>query len=173
MEVKKIYFDMDGVLADFARGVREMCNREYIPQGEIRSDEEEGLMWEAIRKVDHFYARLEPLPGAIGMLEEVCRVYGDRCEILTGVPKESRGIRDAGKDKIAWMRRMFPEEIPVNIVMRREKKNYCKGAGSILIDDLEKTVLEWREKGGIAVLHLDADSTLAALKEMGLLAADR
>ncbi len=25
MEAEKIYFDMDGVLADFERGVRELC----------------------------------------------------------------------------------------------------------------------------------------------------
>ena len=27
MEVEKIYFDMDGVLADFERGVKEICGR--------------------------------------------------------------------------------------------------------------------------------------------------
>lgn len=32
MEVKKIYFDMDGVLADFAGGVRELCGMEPVSQ---------------------------------------------------------------------------------------------------------------------------------------------
>ena len=32
MEVKKIYFDMDGVLADFDRGVRELRGVDCISQ---------------------------------------------------------------------------------------------------------------------------------------------
>ena len=32
MEIKKIYFDMDGVLADFDRGVREYLNLELLDQ---------------------------------------------------------------------------------------------------------------------------------------------
>ena len=173
MTVDRIYFDMDGVLADFERGVRELCDMGPAPQDGIRDDATDTLMWEAIRKVDHFYARLEPLPGAIAMLGEVYRACGDRCEILTGIPRPERGIRDAEEDKIEWMRRMFPENIRVNVVMRRQKKNYCGGPGSILIDDLERTILEWRERGGIGILHRSAEDTLAGLKELGVLGSAR
>jgi len=31
MRYEKIYFDMDGVLADFAKGVRELCGMEPSP----------------------------------------------------------------------------------------------------------------------------------------------
>ena len=40
MEVHKIYFDMDGVLADFKRGVRELCGFEAPPQPEDVPEEE-------------------------------------------------------------------------------------------------------------------------------------
>ena len=33
MTAEKIYFDMDGVLADFDRGVRELCGMEAFDQG--------------------------------------------------------------------------------------------------------------------------------------------
>ena len=33
MELKKIYFDMDGVLADFERGVRELAGFNYDGNG--------------------------------------------------------------------------------------------------------------------------------------------
>ena len=41
MKVKKIYFDMDGVLADFERGVREICCLEPIPQDAKNNDSQD------------------------------------------------------------------------------------------------------------------------------------
>ena len=46
----KVYFDMDGVLADFDRGVRELCCME--PSDLNNPDEaHDSLMWEKIREV--------------------------------------------------------------------------------------------------------------------------
>ena len=64
-------------------------------------------MWDAIRKIDHFYDKLELMPGAKEMFGRIWDRYGERCEILTGIPKPERGILTAGEDKIRWMRRMI------------------------------------------------------------------
>ena len=50
-----IYFDMDGVLADFDRGVAELCDMRRLQPGEVRTDEEDARMWEKIREAGHFY----------------------------------------------------------------------------------------------------------------------
>ena len=42
--IEKIYFDMDGVLADFDRGVEELCGVPCPEQGKSRSQEEDDLM---------------------------------------------------------------------------------------------------------------------------------
>ena len=89
--IKKIYFDMDGVLADFDGGVTKLCGLRPIKQGEHRSKEEDDLMWGKIREVDHFYDKLEPMPGAVELFLELYEKYGDKCEILTGIPKQKRG----------------------------------------------------------------------------------
>ena len=102
-----IYLDMDGVLADFNRGVREFCNMEAPDQNEKHDPKLDDIMWERIRKTDHFYDRLELLPGSKKMFDEIYAKYKSRCEILTGVPKPKRNIPTAGDDKISWMKRLF------------------------------------------------------------------
>lgn len=125
--IERIYFDMDGVLADFDRGVRELCNISPLTQGENHSEERDDRMWKKIREVDHFYDRLEPMEGALKMFRIIYQKYGDRCEILTGIPKPKRGIVGAGEDKTLWVHRLLSEKMTVNIVYREEKKNFCTG----------------------------------------------
>ena len=166
--VEKIYFDMDGVLADFERGFRELCGFEPIKQG-ARDPKKEDLMWESARLVGHFYDKLMPMSGALDMFQKIYEKYGDKCEILTGIPKPRRGITTAGEDKISWVHRYLSKDIVVHIVFREEKKNYAKGKGFILIDDYEKNIREWTEYGSTGILHISAEATIDELKKMGIL----
>ncbi len=168
MTVTKIYFDMDGVLADFNRGVKELCNIEPVDQ-ETATSAEKSVLWKAVRQIDHFYGRLELIPGAEEMFRRVYAVYGDRCEILSGIPRPFKGVMDAGEDKIAWIGRIFGPEVKVNIVYKEEKKNYCNGPGDVLIDDYLTTIREWRRLGGTGILHRNAADTLEELRKMGIL----
>ena len=163
----RVFFDMDGVLADFNRGVKELCGMEAPPQN--GSKEENEIMWRKIRKVGHFYDRLELMPGAKDMFDQVYGKLKERCEILTGIPRPERGIDTAGVDKTSWVRRLLSEDIEMNIVARREKKEYCYGRNCILIDDLEKNIREWEERGGTGILHKSAKKTLAELKRLKVL----
>ena len=169
MEVKKIYFDMDGVLADFEKGIRELCHMEPQSQNGKRSKKIDDLMWEAIRNVDRFYDRLDLMPGAKEMFDTVYEKYGGRCEILTGIPREERGLATAKDDKINWTHRLLSENVKINAVCRKDKINFCTGAETILIDDREKTIIEWRENGGIAVLHTTPEETIRELERLGVL----
>lgn len=167
MEIKKIYFDMDGVLADFDRGVIELCGLEPISQG-ISGPREE-LMWGRIRDVGHFYDKLEIMPQAKDMFDKLYGKYGDICEILTGIPQPKRGIVGAGKDKIKWVRRLISKDIKVNIVLRENKPQFCTGKDCILIDDYKKNIREWEAAGGTGILNKSAEETMVVLKEMGIL----
>lgn len=168
MEVKKIYFDMDGVLADFDRGVIELCGMKPLDQAN-RTPEEDNALWEKIREVGHFYDKLEMMPGAKELFDAVYGKYGNRCEILTGIPKPKRGIVTAGEDKKNWAYRLLSQDVVINIVFREQKPEYCSGKDCFLIDDLKKNILSWEEIGGSGILHTDAEATIAEMKERGIL----
>jgi len=165
MKITKIYFDMDGVLADFDRGIRELCNIEPLDQAH-KTEVDDDKMWAAIKNVGHFYDNLEIMPGAKHMYNVIYNRYPGSCEILSGIPKSRRGIETAGEDKEKWAHRLIDRNINVNIVYREEKKNYVTGRDCILIDDLEKNIKEWETCGGTGILYKSPEETLQRLKEI-------
>ena len=169
MEVEKIYFDMDGVLADFNKSLWEMCHLKAMDQNGESNPEEDARMWEAIRNTDHFYDRLDLIPGAKELFDKIWEKYGDRCEILTGLPRAERGLVTAEEDKRSWTRRLLSEDVKLHAVCRKDKQNYCKGKEYILIDDREKNIREWQEKGGTGILFKSAEETLKELKQLEIL----
>lgn len=168
MDVKKIYFDMDGVLANFDRGVVELAKTK--PQDQLRTTQEEDkILWDAIRKVDHFYDKLELMDNAKELFDLVYNKYQDKCEILTGIPKPHKNILNAGVDKISWMHRKLSKDIIVNIVYKEQKKDFCTGPDCILIDDLETNIKSWVEMGGTGILFHNAKDTISELKKINIL----
>ena len=160
--IRKIYFDLDGVLADFDRGIDEIAgfNRDGV---NTNSNVNDDAMWVAIEKVPNFYNKLELMPGAQKLFDTLYKMYGDSVEILTGIPKPKRNIPTAAQDKVDWVHRMLSPNIKVNTVYREEKMNFCTGVDCILIDDLQKNISDWEALGGIGILYTSAESTLEKL----------
>lgn len=144
MEIKKIYFDLDGVLADFWGGLKEMC-------GEVDISKMDNV-WDAVRTIDHYYSKLKPIAGSVDMIHYFIDEYGDKCEILSAIPSVEKNILFAEEDKRAWVVKYISPDIKVNIVLRAEKTTFCKGQGYVLIDDFPKNVDEWENCGGKAIL---------------------
>lgn len=166
MEIRKIYFDLDGVMADFDRGVYELCGMDAFSHEDDKSDD---IMWLRIKEVGHFYDKLELMPGAKELFDDLYAKYGDKCEILSGIPKPRRGITTAGEDKISWVRRMLSKNVKVNIVYKEDKPDYCTGEDCILIDDLPANIRAWEDMGGTGIINSGADDTRQTLVEMGIL----
>ncbi len=166
MTIRKIYFDMDGVLADFSQGVRELCGMEPTPLNGKRDAQYDDLMWTEIAKVEHFYLELKQMPGAKSLFDTVYKGFKDRCEILTAIPNPKRNIVNAERDKIEWVKRNLSERVKVNVVQRTEKPKFCTGEDCVLIDDMQKNIRMWQELGGTGILFIDADQTLATIDDM-------
>ena len=165
----KLYFDMDGVLADFDRGVEELLGLPAIPQGK-QSPAETNRLYDTMREKEaHFYGKLHPVPGAVEFFNEMHERFGKKCGILTGIPRPKRGIAEARADKEAWLKKYLPGDYEVNIVYRIEKPLLCTGKGCILIDDYKSNIVAWEKAGGTGILHTDFDSTRKKLQELGVL----
>ena len=160
------YFDMDGVLADFKRGVKEICGITPPMQDASMTKEDDDAMWEKIREADHFYAKLPLMPRAKELFSYVYSNYGSNCRILTAVPKPKRNIPEAGEDKKQWVHEQLAEDIEINIVLKEEKKNYCEGKHCILIDDYKENIEAWEAMGGTGILFVDAEETLNMVKKV-------
>ena len=169
MKVKKIFFDLDGVMANFEKGVHDLCGMDPFSHEDEPYLGFDDDMWERIRDVGHFYDKLELMPGAKKLFDDLYARYGDRCEILSGIPKPRRGSTTAGEDKINWVRRMLSENVAVNIVYKEDKPDYCTGRDCILIDDLPANIMAWEKMGGTGIINTGAEDTRKILEEMGLL----
>jgi len=152
MEVERIYFDMDDVLVDFTHGVREICGLEIKGEHAVSDD----ILFDGIRKNGHFYQLVKPIIGSLELFSDLRKEYSDKVEVLTAIPKPSRNLPMLGEEKKAWIRKYLGGDVMVNIVYRREKVNFVKNKGSILIDDNEDNIDAWEHAGGTGVLFTDA-----------------
>lgn len=147
---------MDGVLADFDRGVEEILG--------FKQPWEE-YMWDEMKKHPNFYYELKPIEGAIELFCELKEKYGANCQILSAYPKPFRGIDEAYDDKIRWIKKYLGDDIVANLVYREEKIDYCQDSSSVLIDDYDKNINEWNQKGGTGILFINAEQARKSIKE--------
>lgn len=165
MKVDKIYFDLDGVLADFDNGVKSICEIDC----KAKTNEDDDKMWIAIRETSHFYRNLDMIDGMLDLFNLLYEKYQDKVEILTGIPKSKRGIITASEDKIEWCHEFLNSNLKVNIVYKEDKPNYCISENCILIDDTEPNITAWKEVKGIGILFTDALTCKVKLNELGII----
>jgi hypothetical protein len=93
---------------------------------------------------------------------------------LTAHPKPGRGaVSDqAPADKKKWMMKHFKwPASKIFPVLRADKKRFAKdgrdGRPNLLIDDYLGNCQEFRNRGGIAIVHTSANNTIKELKAIG------
>lgn len=144
-----IFCDLDGVLADFDKGVEKICNNK--PNNLNASN-----MWAKINITTGFFENLEWMPDAKQLWEKI-KQY--KPIILTGVPNENKKIEEQKK---RWCERELGADIRVITCKTEDKPKYCI-SGSILIDD--RTIIQnaWIQNGGIFIHYTNTETALSSL----------
>jgi hypothetical protein len=148
----RLYIDLDGVLADFDRGV-ELVTGKRPDQLSTRT------MWQALARHPDFFGTLEFMHDA-QVLWDFCRPYGP--VILTGLPMGAW----APEQKRRWVANMLGKEVEIITCMSRDKHRHS-GPGRVLVDDRATLREAWERAGGAFVHHTSAERSIAALKDLG------
>jgi hypothetical protein len=113
-----IFYDLDGVLADYAGGARKLGFSE-------------GELWKA-QHIRGFYRNLKPIRQSIEMVKVLENFYPGSTRFLTSSPEES--LTAAG-EKVAWLFDIFEPKIVKRRYIITGDKGSCGQPCDILIDD--------------------------------------
>lgn len=161
-----VFVDLDGVLADFAKGVQQ----KIIPSwSEGASDANKKLdreMWKGIfhyqKKGGFFWYDLDQMPDA-SVLWNYVKQFNPQILTAAGNPEYN-----ADEQKHRWVAEHFGSNIVVHVVRKSADKAGFATPGAILIDDKRKSLDPWEAAGGIGVHHKSAANTIAQLRQLGL-----
>lgn len=152
-----IYFDMDGVLADFNSRKIEWCEKHKLtPPVNVlytnmtqKQKEDAKKFWQSL--TISYWTEIKPLE-----YKQTYRWLSDlslkhKLGIISNIPRTGR--KTATQGKAVWLTRNFPglfSEIHITIF---DKSYYAEG--NILVDDKPSNIVSWEKAGGIGILYKD------------------
>ena len=157
-----IYCDLDDVLVDFLKGVQEKVNPEIATRSGWQKVKKED--WKKVIEMSpQFWADLEWTQDG-KQLWNYIKDYNPI--ILSARPKTDKM---AEKGKQSWIRNHLGAKFSNSAIITLGifKQKYAD-EHSILIDDYNKNINQWKNNGGIGILHKDAHTTIEQLKKLGL-----
>ena len=158
----KIYMDMDGVLCDFIRGVKETTGIEFTSPDLNKG--EKGKIKAQIEQQRDFWHNLQWQPGGQQLFRYL---KSSQPYILSAYAGWDKNCKEG---KQSWIKRnlMIPKQ-RINLVKREDKQKYATtdGVQNILIDDYLKNIKEWEKAGGIGIHHISVQTSINSLKKQG------
>jgi hypothetical protein len=148
---------MDGVIADFNKRYKELYHMN--PRDAEKKKEFDKFFDEFIATGQ--FATLDLMPDAMEGITFL-RKLNVPTQILSSTASEKRN--DAiSKQKLVWLQTHGITFTPNLVPGKRLKRNFA-APDKIIIDDTEVVIDQWREAGGIGILHKDWPTTVAILQ---------
>ena len=156
-----IYLDLDGVLANFEGWSADVIGPDW--KHEINEVPE----WGRYKEYPRLYRDLPPMDGAREFYEQCVRYTGDRnqVEILTALPNRARHhFPEAALDKTEWSSKYIHKNVRVHFgPMAKDKQLHVRCCLDVLIDDMQINIDQWKQAGGIGILHTSNEESLKQL----------
>jgi hypothetical protein len=157
-----IYCDLDGVLADFDRYIKENLS--------VKAQRDDAQMWAELVLKRKPYRMLKPTSYAARLWDAIASTNLP-AKILTAIPRRTT-LPTAEEDKRYWVgtkeaNNVFGGQPPEVVIgpFSKDKYKHCQ-PGDILIDDRMDNCEQWSEAGGIAIFHDgDVNATIKALRK--------
>lgn len=147
--VKTIYFDMDGVLADWIHGFEKLFPHVPYSQYNALTREEQKPYRKKIDGNGYFYQQLRPFTKVIDALVELKRL-GYQVEILSSVGKMFPDL--VIQQKQAWLKKHVEIELVANFVNKSEYKARYAHKNALLLDDRARSVNPFLKAGGKSII---------------------
>lgn len=137
--MRQLFLDLDGVFADFNKGVKAITGKEPSSLPSWR-------LWSSINKKEDFWISLEPFEYASSFIDSL-KKYNPI--ILTGLPSSKKDLVSEQKRK--WVEEHLGE-YEVITCASKDKHLFMKNKWDVLVDDNLKNCNNWEVNGGVAVL---------------------
>jgi len=145
--IKRIYIDLDGLIANFSLAACNSCNIPYplnTEFGDTWLDEKCGKdIWNHCAGQE-FWSNLSPFPWAQTLVHLVDSYAPKNWVFLT------KSSFDAGcySGKFLWIKQHFPNHTDKLWIVNGNKNMACGSAQDLLIDDKIKNIEQWKDAGG-------------------------
>lgn len=176
----KIYFDMDGVLADFdlaaipfSQGRTDLNNQGKLMTRDALDAKKS--RWQRIEEARDFWANI-PVMKSIEKMLDAAQNYGELF-VLTSVPSAKNFVAGTlyvdfiESEKRAWVARYLSKYFtPKNVIVTRIAKERLihPTQNDILIDDRVGNVADWMAAGGRGIVFKTPEQTIKDLTLLGL-----
>ena len=157
----RIYCDMDGVLCDFARNIKNTTGMTVDQWMKINPKQER---WAKVIENKKFWSNMPWLSDGKNLWRFIDK---HNPYILSAASQEDPNCKSG---KMQWIQRNIG--VPrnrVHLVQRHEKQMFAKTGGQpcILIDDYSRNTKEFSMKGGVGITFQNAGQVIRELKKLG------